>query len=100
MSVRFDLPMDAIEDFCRKRGVKELSIFGSALTDEFRPDSDVDVLVVLQDDAAWSLFDHIEAERELAQIFGREVDLVKKNAIRNPFRRHHILNHLEVIYAA
>ncbi len=77
-----------------------MAIFGSVLTDEFRPDSDVDVLVVLHDDASWSLFDHIEAERELAAIFGREVDLVMKNAIRNPFRRHHILNHLEVIYAA
>ena len=100
MSVRIDFPRNAVEHFCRSRGIKELAIFGSALTDDFRPDSDVDVLVVLRDDASWNLFDHIKAERKLAEIFGREVDLVMKNAIRNPFRRHHILNHLEVIYAA
>lgn len=99
MSVKIDLPQGAIEDFCRKRGIKELAIFGSALTDEFRPDSDIDVLVVLQEEATWSLFDHIEAEAELAAIFGRDVDLVMKNAIRNPFRRHHIMTHQEVVYA-
>ncbi|MFP4172738.1 MAG: nucleotidyltransferase family protein [Candidatus Hydrogenedentota bacterium] len=100
MSARIDIPHEAIADFCRRRHVKEMALFGSALTDGFRPDSDVDVLVVLEDGAAWSLFDHIEAEEELSAIFGREVDLVMKNAVRNPFRRHHILNHLEVIYAA
>jgi len=65
-----------------------------------RSDSDVDVLVVFQDDAQWSLFDHMQAEEELQQIFGREVDLVEKKAIRDPFRRHHILSNYEVIYAA
>ena len=42
----------------------------------------------------------MKAEEELKQIFGREVDFVEKKAIRNPFRRHHILSHYEVIYAA
>jgi predicted nucleotidyltransferase len=69
------------------------------LGDDFLPESDVDVLVVFQDDAKWNLFDHMKAEEELKQIFGREVDLVEKKAIRNPFRRHHILNNHEVIYA-
>ena len=58
MSARIDIPYEAIADFCRRRHIKELALFGSALTDGFRPDSDVDVLVVLQDGAAWSLFDH------------------------------------------
>ena len=88
-----------IEQFCWKWRVKELSIFGSALRDDFGPDSDVDVLVVYEDDAEWSLFDHIDAEDELRAIFGRDVDLVEKDAIRNPFRRHHILNNREVIHA-
>ena len=99
MSARIEIPRDKIAEFCRRWQVKELAIFGSALGDDFRPDSDVDVLVVFQDDAKWSLFDHMEAEGELKQIFGREVDLVEKKAIRNPFRRHHILNNHEVIYA-
>jgi predicted nucleotidyltransferase len=97
--VRVDICEDKIAAFCRRWQIKELAIFGSALGDEFRPDSDVDVLVVFQDDAKWSLFDHMRAEEELKQIFGREVDLVEKQAIRNPFRRHHILNNHEVIYA-
>lgn len=99
MSVRIGIPRDKIADFCRRWRIKELAIFGSALGDEFRPDSDVDVLVVFQDDAEWDLFDHMRAEEELGEIFGREVDLVEKAAIRNPFRRRHILDHHEVIYA-
>lgn len=100
MSVRMDIPKDKITEFCRKWKIRELAIFGSAVGDDFRPDSDVDVLVVFQDNAEWSLFDLMSAEEELKQIFGREVDLVEKKAIRNPFRRHHILSHRKVIYAA
>ncbi len=99
MSLKIDIPKDRIAQFCRKWQVKQLAIFGSALRDDFRPDSDVDVLVVFQDGTRWTLFDHIQAEEELKQILGREVDLVEKKAIRNPFRRHHILNNHEVIYA-
>jgi hypothetical protein len=88
-----------IEEFSRKWRVKELAIFGSALRDDFGPDSDVDVLVAFEDDAEWDLWDHMNAEEELKQIFGRNVDLVEKSAIRNPFRRHHILGNREVIYA-
>ena len=100
MSVRIAIPKEKIAEFCRRWRVEELSIFGSALGDDFRPDSDVDVLVVFQDDAKWSLFDHMKAEDELKEIFGREVDLVEKKAIRNPFRRQHIRRNHEVIYAA
>jgi predicted nucleotidyltransferase len=99
MGVKIAIPQDKIAEFCRRWRVKELAIFGSALGDDFLPESDVDVLVVFQDDAKWNLFDHMKAEEELKQIFGREVDLVEKKAIRNPFRRHHILNNHEVIYA-
>jgi predicted nucleotidyltransferase len=94
------LPKEQIADFCRKWKIKEMAIFGSALGDDFRPDSDVDVLIVFDDSAKWSLFDHIQAEEELKELIGRKVDLVEKKTIRNPFRRHHILNHSEVIYAA
>ena len=100
MSVKLQIPQETVVEFCRRWQVKELAIFGSALGDDFRSDSDVDVLVVFQDDAEWDLFDHMKAEEELKQIFGRDVDLVEKGAIRNPFRRHHILSNCEVIYAA
>ena len=100
MNVRIDIPKDKIAEFCRKWKIRELAIFGSAVGEDFRPDSDVDVLVVFQDNAEWGLFDLMSAGEELKQIFGREVDLVEKKAIRNPFRRHHILSHREVIYRA
>ena len=100
MSARIDIPKDKIEEFCRRNHIRRLAFFGSVLRDDFTPESDVDVLVVFQDDAEWDLFDHMKAEEELKQIFGRDVDLVEKRAIRNPFRRHHILSNCEVIYAA
>ena len=95
------IPIDRtrLAEFCRKWKVAELSIFGSALGEDFRPDSDVDVLVVFQEDAEWDLWDHLHAEEELHELFSRKVDLVEKSALRNPFRRHHILNHREVVYA-
>jgi len=100
MTSHLNVNRERIEAFCRKWKVEELSLFGSVLTDEFRPDSDVDVLVVFEEDAGWSLFDVVDMIDELKEIFGRKVDLVEKDAIRNPFRRHHILRNHEVIYAA
>jgi predicted nucleotidyltransferase len=100
MGLQIGIPQDKIADFCEKWQIKELAIFGSTLREDFRPDSDVDVLVVFEDQAPWDLFDLMDAEKELAQIFGRKVDLVEKGTIRNPFRRQHILQHQEVIYAS
>jgi len=100
MPLAISVDRERIAEFCRKWRVKEFSIFGSALRDDFGPDSDVDVLVVFEDDAEWDLFDHIHAEDELRLIFGRDVDLVEKGALRNPFRRRNVLNNREVIHAA
>jgi hypothetical protein len=91
---------EKIAAFCRKWRIRELSLFGSVLRDDFRPDSDVDVLVDYQDDADWSLGAYLDAADELKAMLGREVDLVEKPALRNPFRRQHILSHREIIYAA
>jgi len=99
MSVRMDIPENKVAEFCQRWQIKELSIFGSALRDDFQPESDVDVLVVFEENAPWGLFDLMHAEEELEQILGREVDLVEKSTVRNPFRRHHILSYREVIYA-
>jgi hypothetical protein len=100
MGVQIAVDRTRIEEFCRKWRVKELAIFGSALRDDFGPESDVDVLVELEEDAPWDAFDWVDMTEELGGIFGREVDLVEKSAIRNPFRRHNILRAHEVIYAA
>jgi hypothetical protein len=95
-----EIPKDKIHSFCKHWKVRELSLFGSALRDDFRPDSDVDVLVSFFDDARWSLFDLVDMADELRILFGRPVDLVEKEALRNPFRRQSILTTRKVIYAA
>ena len=98
MSVNVAIDRKRIGAFCRKWKIKELSIFGSALREDFRPDSDIDVLVVFEEDAAWDVWDHLHAEEELKELLGRAVDLVAESAIRNPFRRERILSSREVIY--
>ena len=100
VSRNIDVPMDRIEAFCRKWKIRELSLFGSVLRDDFRPDSDVDVLVSFDPEAPWDLFHLVEMRDELIALFGRDVDLVEKEGLRNPFRRRTILDTREVIYAA
>ena len=95
-----EIPKGEIVDFCRKWKITELSLFGSVLRDDFRPDSDVDVLVEFEDGAGWSLFDLVDIAEELKACLGREVHLVEKSGLRNPFRRHSILTNREVLYAA
>lgn len=99
-SPQIEVPIERIQAFCRKWKIREFSLFGSVLREDFRPDSDVDVLILLADDAPWSLFEWVDMIEELKAIFGREVDLVEKTAIRNPFRRREILDTAQVLYAA
>jgi hypothetical protein len=93
------IPDEEIRNFCYRWKVKELSLFGSALREDFKPDSDVDLLISFTEDAIWCVFDFVEMKEELSNIFGREVDLIEKEALRNPFRRHAILYNREIIYA-
>ena len=93
------LPSEQIQSFCRKWMVSEFSFFGSVLRDDFRSDSDVDVLVSFQPEHSWSLFDLLDMQDELSALLGRTVDLVTKGALRNPFRRYEILTTRRVIYA-
>ena len=95
-----DLPKGKIADFCRRCKIIEFALFGSVLREDFRPDSDIDVLVTFAEDCGHSLFDLVQIQEELKAILGREVELVEKESLRNPFRRHTILNNMEVIYAA
>ncbi len=100
MSPRIPLDRMRIAAFCKKWKVMEFSLFGSVLREDFRPDSDVDVLVLLSPDVPWSLFEWVDMIDELRQIFGRNVDLVEKTGLRNPYRRFEILSNREIIYAA
>ena len=100
MSVKVPIDHAAVSTFCRRWRVTELSLFGSVLRDDFRPDSDLDVLVTFAADAPCSLLDLVTMREQLGQIFGREVHLVEQAGLRNPFPRQAILSHREVIFAA
>ena len=95
-----DISESRLTELCRKWKVKELSLFGSILRDDFKPSSDVDVLVSFDPAAPWSLWDLMEMKEQLEALFGRSVDLVEKEALRNPWRKRRILNSYEVVYAA
>jgi uncharacterized protein len=93
------LPIDDIAAFCRRRKVKRLSLFGSATRDDFRTDSDIDVLVEFEPDSRASLFDLVDMQTELSKIFDdRPVDIATESILRNPFRRRTIMRDLETIY--
>jgi predicted nucleotidyltransferase len=93
-----DLPAEKLADVCRRYGVKELSAFGSVLRHDFRPDSDVDLLIDLPADHGLDLVDYINLQEEFAAILGRRVDLVDKQGLK-PALRQPILNSAQVIYA-
>jgi predicted nucleotidyltransferase len=95
--------LDEIGDFCRRWQVAELALFGSVLRDDFKPNSDIDVLVMFTPDAKWSLLDHVRMEQELTSVFGRKVDLVSKRAIQqseNWIRRREILTTAQPVYVS
>ena len=94
-TLAIDIDKDKLRDFCRRWKVTEFALFGSVTRpEEFRADSDVDVLARFAPDAPWSLFDWVTMEDELAEIFGRSVDLVEREAVEgsdNRFRKRSIL---------
>jgi predicted nucleotidyltransferase len=94
------VPHQQLPDFCQRWRVTELSFFGSVMRDDFRPDSDVDVLVTFDSNADWSLFDLVTMQDELAGLLNRRVNLLEEVALRNPYRRATILQSKHVLYAA
>jgi len=100
MVIGFDMPEGGLAALCSKWKVRELAVFGSALRDDFGPESDVDVLVSFYPAATWSGWDLMEMKHELEVLFSRPVDLVEKEALRNPWRKREILSTCRVVYAA
>lgn len=98
--IRIEMPTRELQRFCHRWKVAELALFGSVLRHDFGPQSDIDVLIEFGKDAHWSLFEWVDMIDELRGIFGRNVDLVSKRGLRNPFRRRAILAAREVVYAA
>jgi hypothetical protein len=103
MPARIQIDRQRIAEFCRRWKITEFALFGSALRDDFRPDSDVNVLVRFEPGSPRSLSDLVQMEDELKAIFGREVDLVDRRAVEsseNYIRRRHILSTAEAIHVA
>ena len=99
---RLSQSIEDIECFCQQWHITEFALFGSVLRDDFRKDSDIDVLVTFAPDFQRSFTDTIQMREELEVLFGRKVDLIVKSAIarsENWLRRKNILESAEVIYA-
>ncbi len=98
--VKIDVPIEILEQFCRRNRIKKLSLFGSVLRSDFRQESDIDVLVEFKKNGIPGLLGISRMERELSQIFGgRKVDLRTPEDLSKYFRQQ-VLSTAEVQYAA
>ena len=103
MNLRISTSRERIAEFCERWKIVEFSFFGSVLRQDFKPSSDVDVLVRFASDAEWSLFDLVSMQEELNVILNRPADLVSRAGLeqsRNFIRKQAILGEAELYYAA
>jgi predicted nucleotidyltransferase len=99
---RLGLSDEALAQFCRKWKIVRLELFGSALREDFTPESDIDLLVTFDPDAHWSLVDHVRMEDQLAALIGRSVDILTRRSVErseNWIRRKNILGDARIVYA-
>jgi len=96
---RVPIPKERLAEFCRRHHIRKLALFGSVLRDDFRPDSDVDVLVEFQPDASVGFFRLAEMELELSDLLGRRVDL-RTPAELSRYFRDEVLKEAEIQYVA
>lgn len=97
MSIELTIPEAEIKALCRRYRVRRLSLFGSALREDFGPQSDVDVLVEFELDAAVGFLTLNRMARELSEILGKPVDLVPRRGLK-PAIREDVLRGEQVIY--
>jgi uncharacterized protein len=101
MDFAIDVPYERLAAFAKKWRIVELSLFGSVVKpEEFRDDSDVDVLVAFEPDAPWSLLHIVSMKFELEEMFRRPVDIVERDMVTNPYRRKTIFTNRKIVYAA
>ncbi len=99
MNEKIHIPGRPIRDLCHRYRVRELSIFGSAVREDFQRTSDIDLLVDFMPKAQVGYLSLMRMQRELAGLLKRRVDLVPKGGLRGSIRKE-ILSHARVIYAA
>ena len=95
--ITFDI--EDIKRICMKYKIIELSVFGSSLRDDFKADSDIDILVEYSPKAKISLFDEVDITDEFSELVNREVHLTDIEELKNPIRRKFILESREIVYA-
>ncbi len=100
VSDRLKVSIDAIAQFCQHWKIVEFALFGSVLRDDFRPDSDVDVLVTYEPSHRVTLSHLLGMQEEIENLFHRCIDLVEKKQLKNPYLRSNILKTHRVIYAS
>ncbi len=97
--VSMAISKDRVAEFCRRRRIRKLALFGSVVRGELRPDSDIDVLVQFEPDQVIGL-DILDIEEELSGLFGgRPVDLVNEKYLNSRLRGR-ILAEAEVQYGS
>ena len=97
-TIHIPINRERIMEFCKKWKIIRMALFGSVLRGDFRPDSDVDVMVSFGPDSGWSLFDIVDMKMELESIFERDVDILEEGTIRNPIKHRCVYENLEVVY--
>jgi len=98
MNPRIPLSKERIAEYCRANGIRRLAVFGSALRDDFRPDSDIDLLVEFEPDRVPGLLGIARMERQLSALLGRKVDLRTPQDL-SPYFRQRVMEEAEVQYA-
>ncbi len=96
--IKIELPQEAIAQLCKRYQVRELSVFGSAVRDDFTADSDIDILVEFQPEAIIGIIKFTHMQYEIEALIGRKVDLVSKRGL-NPIIRDEVLGSSKVLYA-
>lgn len=92
-------PLAQIAVIARRHHLREVSLFGSVLREDFGPESDVDVLIALQPGHFMTLESHLALRDEFSALFGnRHIDLVRLEYLRNPYRKKAILESREIVY--
>jgi len=96
---KIDIPKEKIAGFCQQHHIRKLALFGSVLREDFRPESDVDVLVEFERERPIGLIRLARIQRELSELLGHPVDLNTEGFL-SPYFRDEVLKEAEVHYVA
>jgi len=98
MVQRLEVPKDDVAALCRRHGIRRLALFGSATREDFRPDSDVDILIEFEPGHSAGFFRLHDIEEALSELLGgRRVDLLNPKYL-NPRIKRQVLDSAEVVY--